>query len=126
MGRYVTTTSFIFTLCIVFLFVGCTSVELADEESPQPVPSPIEAPQESSPAPNAKEEEPVQQAPEEGESDKKEEEEYQATKKDLSELVQRLNDIISNNNYEEWLNYLTSDYIDYYNDPEVVKKFSAS
>ncbi len=125
---------------MVFLYVGCTSIELKDEESPDPVPSPIEAPQETSPAPDAKEEEAVQQAPDEGETNINEEEvtpegndsyemgeeEYQATKKDLSELVQRLNDIISKNNYEEWLDYLTSDYIDYYNDPEVLKKYSES
>lgn len=52
------------------------------------------------------------------------EEEYQETKKDLANLVQELNQIIANRNYQEWLDYLTKEYKDYYSDPEVLKEYS--
>ena len=52
------------------------------------------------------------------------EEEYRETKKDLANLVQELNQIIANRNYQEWLDYLTKEYKDYYSDPEVLKEYS--
>lgn len=52
------------------------------------------------------------------------EEEYQETKKDLSELVEELNQIIANRNYQEWLTYLTDEYKDYYSNPEVLQEYS--
>jgi hypothetical protein len=53
-------------------------------------------------------------------------EEYETTKKDLSELVQELNTIISQQNYERWLNYLTKEYIEYYSDPKILQEYSSS
>jgi hypothetical protein len=53
-------------------------------------------------------------------------EEYETTKKDLSELVQELNTIISQQNYERWLNYLTREYIEYYSDPKILQEYSSS
>src|SRR6056297_860940 len=52
------------------------------------------------------------------------EEEYQETKKDLANLVQELNQIIANRNYQEWLDYLTKEYKDYYSDPKVLQEYS--
>ena len=52
------------------------------------------------------------------------EEEYEETKKDLSELVSELNDIIAARNYSRWLKYLTKEYKEYYSDPEVLREFS--
>ena len=52
------------------------------------------------------------------------EEEYQETKKDLSKLVEELNQIIANRNYQEWLTYLTTEYKEYYSDPEVLQEYS--
>jgi len=54
------------------------------------------------------------------------EEEYQETKKDLANLVQELNQIIANRNYQEWLDYLTKEYKDYYSDPKVLQEYSES
>lgn len=52
------------------------------------------------------------------------EEEYQETKKDLSNLVEQLNQIIASRNYQRWLTYLTSEYKEYYSDNEVLRKYS--
>lgn len=51
-------------------------------------------------------------------------EEYESTKKDLSELVDELNHIIAAQNYEQWLTYLTPEYKEYYSDPNVLAEFS--
>lgn len=52
------------------------------------------------------------------------EEEYQETKKDLSKLVEELNQIIASRNYQKWLTYLTGEYKEYYSDPEVLQEYS--
>ncbi|MGC9311663.1 MAG: hypothetical protein ACP5IA_03150 [Sediminispirochaetaceae bacterium] len=54
------------------------------------------------------------------------EQQYEKTKKDLSVLVDELNRIIASQDYEEWLEYLTTDYITYYSDPDVLNELSQS
>ncbi len=64
------------------------------------------------------------QAGVEGGSYVMDEEEYEETKKDLSELVSKLNEIIAARNYSRWLQYLTEDYKEHYSDPEVLREFN--
>lgn len=54
------------------------------------------------------------------------EEDYQETKRNLSELVQELNKIVSSKDYETWLSYLTKEYRDYYSRTSVLKEQSES
>ena len=51
-------------------------------------------------------------------------EEYDKTKDEISELINTLNSIISNRNYEKWKLFLSEGYIKTYNDPVELKKIS--
>ena len=61
-----------------------------------------------------------------GEEYQMDQEQYEETKRDLSELVSTLNSIIADEDYDEWLTYLTNEYISYYSDPEVLTELSRS
>jgi flagellar motor protein MotB len=52
--------------------------------------------------------------------------EKEETKRDLNELVDKLNTIISRKNYEKWLDYLTDNYKEHYSDEERLKEISES
>jgi len=51
---------------------------------------------------------------------------YDETKKDLAVLVEEINLIIADKNYDRWLTHLTKDYIEYYSDPETLHELSQS
>lgn len=51
---------------------------------------------------------------------------YEETKKDLAVLVEEINRIIADKNYDRWLTHLTKDYIEYYSDPETLHELSQS
>jgi hypothetical protein len=52
--------------------------------------------------------------------------EIQTAETDISELIEKLNGIIKSNNFQNWKQYLSKDYIDYYSDPEVLNEKSQS
>ncbi|MCK5152932.1 MAG: hypothetical protein KAQ93_01115 [Spirochaetales bacterium] len=54
------------------------------------------------------------------------ESEIQKAETDISELIQELNELIASKNFNEWKNYLSADYIEYYSDPDVLKEKSQS
>jgi len=115
----------------LFLFNACVSDTAVSEPVQDPAPAPVN--EASEPEPVSEEpavEEPAEPEPAETPASDNEyemdEEEYEITKRDLSELVQELNKIISSQRYEEWQNYLTQDYIDHYSDPGVLKEYSES
>ena len=49
---------------------------------------------------------------------------HQEIEEEIKNLVLRINSDISNGRYEEWLSYLSSDYIDNYNSSEVLNEIS--
>ncbi len=108
-------------ILVVLLFSGCTGVEhgaTAVQEPEQPVVTEEAAPETSEPV----------VADTSGGNDEylMNEEQYEETKKDLSTLVDELNQIIADENYQEWLTYLTGDYKSYYSNPDVLHELSQS
>jgi hypothetical protein len=109
----------------LFLVFSCAS---SVQVSEVPVQKPA---QEESPPPVT---EPAQEEPEEKEVTEEttetagteeyvlSDEEYELVKKDLEELVQELNKIISARNYQKWLTFLTDQYKSYYSNPEVLRQ----
>lgn len=127
------TTAFLFPLLLSLLFFGCVSETPVQEPTAEPPveeePKQPEAVGVTPPAGEPAVGETTVAAQEVQPSDevyKMDKEEYESTKKDLSDLVQELNKIISQQNYESWLNYLTDEYIDYYSDPKVLQEYSNS
>ncbi len=53
-------------------------------------------------------------------------EEKAQTQKDLNQLVDEINKIISSRNYDKWLDFLTEDYIEYYSDLQRLEQLSES
>ncbi|PIE97930.1 MAG: hypothetical protein CR988_05405 [Treponema sp.] len=51
---------------------------------------------------------------------------YIDTKSEISEVVDNLNEITKNNDYDRWLQYLSDDYIEYYSNKSVLAKVSKS
>ena len=49
---------------------------------------------------------------------------YDRTHEEIDELIARLNHVISSNDYEGWLRYLSRDYIDNYNSPETLNEIN--
>jgi len=116
-------------LCILIaaLFVtGCASAPETKNGNGQPASTaqaeqkPVDAQPAAEPADSAAEE-PVAK---DNETYEMGEEEYQETKRDLSKLVEELNQIIANRNYQKWLTYLTTEYKEYYSDPAVLQEYS--
>lgn len=116
-------------LCILTaaLFVtGCASAPETKNGNGQPASTaqteqkPVDAQPAAEPADSAAEE-PVAK---DNETYEMGEEEYQETKRDLSKLVEELNQIIANRNYQKWLTYLTTEYKEYYSDPAVLQEYS--
>ncbi len=119
-------------ICVSFL-LGCTSTEEVQSDNGDTSETAVEQPGKIDPV---IETEKKPEEPEEEETQTENnvsagtqaytmgEQEYKQTKKDLSELVDELNRIIANRNYQKWLNYLTKEYKDYYSNPEVLKEYS--
>jgi len=99
----------------ILIFAGCTSLE---PEVVEPVEPTV---QEEAPEP-----EPVpEEAAEEGTEDFVVTQEiYEKTFEDVEALIDRLNTIIRNENFEEWNTYLTDQYREHYSDPAVLKDIS--
>jgi hypothetical protein len=116
---------------VLFLGFGCASAEeepMKPEEpaepateQPETAPEPEQAPE---PEPGEESDQDDNKAGVESGSYVMDEEEYEETKKDLSELVSELNEIIAARNYSRWLEYLTDEYKEYYSDPEVLRGFN--
>ena len=51
-------------------------------------------------------------------------EKYASSLKEIRELITKLNQIIQNEDYQQWLTYLDSDYIRAYNDPARLKQLT--
>ena len=49
---------------------------------------------------------------------------YEKTFDDVEVLIDRLNTIIRNENFEEWNQYLTREYREHYSDPAVLREIS--
>lgn len=96
----------------IILFAGCASVPPTAEEPVilEDLPKP----------------EPVPEVPAEQESDDfiVTREIYEKTFEDVEVLIDRLNAIIRNENFEGWNEYLTMEYRDYYSDPAVLRDIS--
>jgi hemerythrin len=88
-----------------------------EEPEPEQPPEPEQAPEQ--------EPEPADEPQEPEETDfSVSEEVYKETFKDIRLLIDELNAIIREENYKEWLAYLTEDYKDHFSDPEVLKQNS--
>ena len=99
----------------VLAFAGCASVE---PEVAEPVePAVIE--EVTEPEPPA--EEPAEAEPENFVVTP---EIYEKTFEDVEVLIDRLNTIIRNENFEEWNQYLTREYRENYSDPAVLREIS--
>lgn len=118
------------------VLLSCATAQpLVEEPLPEPPaaevddPAPEELVPEEVPEPEAAD---PQEEPEEAEQEEPpqayemSDEVYQETKRNLGELVQELNKIISAKDYETWLSYLTREYIDYYSQPSVLQEQSES
>lgn len=57
---------------------------------------------------------------------KLDEQEKERTKRDLNKLVDELNSIIANREFDKWLDYLTEEYIEYYSDSENLEEITSS
>ncbi|MFO7730817.1 MAG: hypothetical protein R6V86_08635 [Spirochaetia bacterium] len=119
----------IFILSVSLLIAGCAGTPPTEEEpeSSHTAAAPETEPEKTD-EPALEDEQQTAETQSSGDKSPEEytmgEEEYQETKKDLANLVQELNQIIANRNYQEWLDYLTTEYKDYYSDPEVLQKYS--
>ena len=99
----------------VLTFAGCASVEPEVAEPVEP------AVIEEVPEPEPPAEEPVEGEPEDFVVTQ---EIYEKTFDDVEVLIDRLNTIIRNENFEEWNQYLTREYREHYSDPAVLREIS--
>ncbi len=103
-----------------FLTAGLYSCKTVDPE-PEQKPEPVITEQ-------TKEPEPEQPAEVEKEEFKEEfvvtKELYVETFDDIQAIIDNLNRIIASMNFKLWKTYLTEDYIAYYSNPKVLKKYS--
>jgi hypothetical protein len=108
-------------ILVLLLFSGCAGTE--NDAAPVQEPQGPVLREEPAPAPPGPSVDTTAAAENGYEMD---EQRYEKTKKDLSVLVDELNRIIARQDYGEWLEYLTTDYIDYYSDPDVLNELSQS
>jgi hypothetical protein len=108
----------IFLLIVGLLLFSCTTSEPVVQ--PDPVPETVENPPESSPEEDIQEEPEVIEEAVSEESDQFEvsQEVYEQTFEEIEALIQELSDVISRNQYDKWLTYLSTDYIRTYNSQE--------
>ncbi len=99
----------------MLILAGCTSVPPEAEEPVEPVVI------EELPRPEPLPEEPAET---ETEDFVVTQEIYEKTFEDVEVLIDRLNSIIRNENFEEWSTYLTEEYREYYSDPAVLREIS--
>ena len=121
MERYGFIKTITLLILVIHVFSGCTGTENGAgpvQESFEPVLQEEQPP--ALPEPSVDTAAPAEDAY------KMDEEQYEKTKKDLSVLVDELNQIIARQDYEQWLKYLTTDYTSYYSDPAVLNELSQS
>ena len=128
MKRLFEHTAIIVSLCTMLSIYSCVNnAPSTVAPTPQPAPKAVQPAPEPSPAPEPPKPKP---APAQEEATVSQEgyhmnkQQYEATKKDLSQLVSELNSIIADRDYQKWLTYLTKDYVSYYSDPKVLEEFS--
>ena len=107
-------------ICIsLSLFPACTTTEdpeTVPEETVELIPEIVE---ESIPT------EELQAEQTEEETFTVSQEVYNQTFNEVEALIHQLNRIISSNNYDQWLTFLTDEYIDYFGSDAVLKEYSA-
>jgi len=109
---------FVLLTLSAILLAGCAgSPETAEE-------GPVETPPIAEPEPEATEME--ETSSDSSDTFQMGKAQYEETKRDLSDLVEELNQIIADQNYTLWQTYLTREYIDYYSSPEVLHELSQS
>jgi len=112
-------------LLLASLLFACAGA--ASDVSPkpeQPLPSQEELRDTEKETVQEQETPPTQERTSEEESYEMDQEEYENTMTDLRDLVEQLNDIISAQDYDRWLDYLTDTYIEYYSRQEVLQEYS--
>jgi hypothetical protein len=113
-------------LAMFFLLASCASAPEPVEEEPAAEPAPVEdvepASKEEVPAetPEPEPEEVVEEIDEE-ETFTVSEEVFTETFEDIRRLIDDLNAIIREENYDRWLKYLTEEYIGHFSSPEVLE-----
>ena len=120
-------------LCACFLFISCASppepVETEPEEEPELVveTQPEETPEEKEPEDEPVVEiieDPVEESEAVEESFAVSEEVFTETFEDIRQLIDDLNAIIREENYDRWLKYLTAEYIAHFSSREVLAENS--
>lgn len=111
-------------LLILSIFVSCSTVPVIEEE-----PVIVEEPVAAEPQAEAEPEPVVEEQPEEVIiSDETgfevSVELYEKTFDEMKLLIQKLNEIISDKNYEKWKLYLSDEYIKTYNDKTILKSIT--
>ena len=104
---------------LLFSVFSCATQQhtLQEEET-----VPIVIVQETTPTPQEVPEEAVSETPPETLDDN----EIKEAETDIAELIENLNDIIASKDFNSWQEYLSTDYIMYYSDPDVLKEQSRS
>jgi hypothetical protein len=117
-----------------FLLCCCSSssppqTEVAEAESdPQPGETPAEAPPADTPSETEEKPEEIAEKPEEKPEDQPakfevSEEVYKQTFDDIKSIIEKLNRIIHNREYKNWLNYLTDNYVKQTSRPEYLRRW---
>jgi hypothetical protein len=132
-------------VCFFILFISCKTqqaaetadlVEVVEEESEPAEEKPVEEPVQEEPQEPVAEEPAEPEEPEETEEQEEAEETevaadfqvseevYTETFEDIRKIIDELNAIIREENYDEWLKYLAREYIDHFSSAEVLRENS--
>ena len=109
-------TSIVLFPILIAFFISCTSAPPPAQEPPEKknVPEEVKAPEQKQAPPPIKSsetEKPEEKTPKSQEEFKVTEELYKRTFEDINDVIEKLNTIIKNNEYDTWLTYLTDSYI---------------
>lgn len=122
-NAYIVPRSIILLLIALLVFSACTSIEPADPAADEPQPEVQEQPteKESEPAEEAEVEQDISE-----EDFEVSEEVFDQTFMEVEAVIAELNSLIRQEQYQEWLTYLTEDYRSYYSSPQQLERYSES